>query len=83
VWHTLGNDRRLYFYSQTEYGKKRYCGDDTAGWTECKYDHREHECVIFSGITSTTSGSAGRIGFPQPQAMKVVTATDRSLKSWP
>jgi|Tabmets5t2r1_1033131.scaffolds.fasta_scaffold67450_1 hypothetical protein len=67
----LDNDARFYVYSETEYGKKRYCGDDTAGWTECKYDHREHECVIFAGYyqhnnyfgwtpwISTTTGDRG------------------------
>ena len=71
VWDTWNNDRKLWVYTETEYGKRRYCGDDTAGWTECKYDLREHECVIFSGYyqhnvyfgwtpwVSTTSGNPG------------------------
>jgi hypothetical protein len=72
VIDTLNNDRRFWVYIETEYGKKRYCGDDTAGWTECKFDHREHECVIFAGHyrapdsyfgwtgwVSTTTGNPG------------------------
>ncbi len=57
VLDTLANDTKFWVYWQTEYdedgdGKPKdgYCGDTTAGgWTECKYDHREHECIIFSG----------------------------------
>src|SRR5690606_33691488 len=48
VIDTFGNSKRFYVYSETEYGKKRYCGDNTQGWTECRYNHREHECVIFA-----------------------------------
>jgi hypothetical protein len=71
VMDTLNNDRRLYVYLETEYGKSAYCGDDTAGWTECKYNHRENECVIFAGYyqhnlwfgwtswVSTTTGNEG------------------------
>jgi hypothetical protein len=70
----LDNDARFYVYWQTEYGTPRkdgYCGDDTAGWTECTENHREHECVIFSGYyqhdiyfgwtpwVSTTTGNPG------------------------
>jgi hypothetical protein len=71
VIDTLDNDARFYVYLETEYGKSAYCGDDTAGWTECKYNHREHECVIFAGYyqhnhwfgwtpwVSTTTGNLG------------------------
>ncbi|SDS51045.1 hypothetical protein [Microlunatus soli] len=34
---------------RTEYGKERTCVDDTAGWTECKYNHKESKCLVFRG----------------------------------
>lgn len=49
VLDTLNNNRQFRVHVRTEYGKNRFCFDDTPGWTECRYDHRENECVKWHG----------------------------------
>lgn len=49
VLDTYDNDRQARVHVWTEYGKDRYCADDTSGWTQCDYNHKEHECVRFHG----------------------------------
>lgn len=49
VRDTFANGRQFRVHVRTEYGKNRFCFDDTPGWTECKYNHRENECVKWHG----------------------------------
>lgn len=49
VRDTLTNGRQFRVHSRTEYGKNRFCFDDTPGWTECRRNHRENECVKWHG----------------------------------
>lgn len=70
VKDTRRDHREFAVEVRTEYNKTRRCPDDTAGWTQCKYDHIEDECVRFQGFTShdtfkitpavsTTTGNPG------------------------